>query len=156
MVSVEQLLILQNPSQIVLTLGNFLQYTTPPHPGPYLPERVEDLGITGVAAGGGSGSPSMKTGLLGPTGAGLAPSSSDEKANLGIVSRLMVLRRDGLGPRSGWEEDEWQEEPEDIQDLSLSREEPKSCLPGGLTPGHPVIPSGHTLTLSLESGTICK
>lgn len=48
----------------------------------------------------------MKTGLLGPTGPGPAPSSSDEKANLGIVSRLMVLMRDGLGPRSGWEEDE--------------------------------------------------
>lgn len=60
----------------------------------------------------------MKMGLL-ATGAGPAPSSSDEKANLGIVSRLMVLRRDGLGPRSGWEEDEWQEEPEDMQDLSL-------------------------------------
>lgn len=38
---------------------------------------------------------------------------------MGIVSRLMVFRRDGLGPRSGWEEDEWQDEPEDVQDLSL-------------------------------------
>ena len=77
------------------------------------------MGITGVASGGASGSPRMKTGLLGPTGPGPAPSSSDEKANLGIVSRLMVFRRDGLGPRSGWEEDEWQDEPEDVQDLSL-------------------------------------
>lgn len=61
----------------------------------------------------------MKTGLLGPTGAGPTPSSSDEKANLGIVSRLMVFRKDGLGPRSGWEKGKWQEEPEDVQDLSL-------------------------------------
>lgn len=114
------------------------------------------MGITGVAAGGGSGSPRIKTGLLGPIWAGPAPSSSDEKANLGIVSRLMVLRREGLGPRSGWEEDEWQEEPEDVQDLSLSREEPKSHLPGTFTLGHPVTPSGHTLILSLESETVCK
>lgn len=64
------------------------------------------MGITGVAAGGRSGSPRMKMGLLGPTGAGLAPSSSDEKANLGIVSGPVVFRRDGLGTRSGWEEDE--------------------------------------------------
>lgn len=82
------------------------------------------MGITGVVAGGGSGSPRMKTGFLGPTGPRLAPSSSDEKANLGIVSRLMVLRRDGLGPRSGWEEDEWQEELEDVQDLSLKGKSP--------------------------------
>jgi len=60
----------------------------------------------------------MKMGLLGPAEAGLAPSSSDEKANLGIVSRIIVFKRDGLGPRSGWEEDDWQEEPEDVQDLS--------------------------------------
>lgn len=45
-------------------------------------------------------------------------------------------------------------EPEDVQDLSLSREEPKSCLPGTHTPGHPVAPSGHILTLSPESGAI--
>ena len=77
------------------------------------------MGITGVASGGASGSPRMKIGLLGPTGPGPAPSSSDEKANLGIVSRLMVYRRDGLGPRSGWEEDEWPDEPEDVQGLSL-------------------------------------
>ena len=42
-------------------------------------------------------------------------------------------------------------EPEDVQDLSLSREESKSCLPGTCTP---VPPSGNILTLSLESGAI--
>lgn len=91
----------------------------PSHPGPHLPERLEGLGIAGVAAGGGSGSPRMKMGLLGPAEAGLAPSSSDEKANLGIVSRLIVLKRDeGLGPRSGWEDD-GQEVPEGAQDLRV-------------------------------------
>lgn len=39
---------------------------------------------------------------------------------------------------------------------ACSREEPESHLPGALTPGHPVSPSDHTLTLSLESEVICK
>lgn len=94
--------------------------------------------------GGGSGSPRMKMGLLGITGTGLAPSSSDEKANLGIVSKF---RRDGLGPCSGWEEEEWQEEPEDVQDLSLQRGRAQVKLAGCPHPGHPVAPSGHILTL---------
>lgn len=68
---------------------------------PHLPERLQGLGVTGVVGGWGSGSPRMKTGFLGLAGPEPAPSSSDEKANLGIVSKLMVLRRAGLGPRSG-------------------------------------------------------
>lgn len=82
----------------------------------------------------------MKMGLLGPAEAGLAPSSSDEKANLGIVSRIIVFKRDGLGPRSGWEEDDWQEEPEDVQDLSLQQRRAKVTLaryPRPRTPSHP-------------------
>lgn len=82
----------------------------------------------------------MKMGLLGPTEAGLAPSSSDEKANLGIVSRLIVFKSDGLGPRSGWEEDDWPEGPEDVQDLSLQQGRAKVVLarsPHPRTPGHP-------------------
>lgn len=81
----------------------------------------------------------MKMGLLGPEEAGLTPSSSDEKANLGIVSRLIVFKRDGLGPRSGWEEDDWQEEP-DVQDLSLWQGRAKvACAryPRPGTPNHP-------------------
>lgn len=62
-------------------------------------ERLQGLGVTGVVGGGGSGSPKMKTGFLVSAGPEPAPSSSEEKANLGM-SKLMVLRRDGLGPRS--------------------------------------------------------
>jgi hypothetical protein len=43
----------------------------------------------------------MNTGFLESTGPGLGLSSSEEKANLGMASRLTVLRREGLGPRSG-------------------------------------------------------
>lgn len=54
---------------------------------------------------------------------------------MGMVSRLMVFRRDGLGPRSCWDTDEWQEDPEDVQDLSLQQERARVSLPGALTPG---------------------
>lgn len=67
----------------------------------HVPERLQGLGVTGVVGGGGSGSPRMKTGFLGSAGPEPGPSSSEEKANLGMVSKLTVLRRDGLGPRSG-------------------------------------------------------
>lgn len=65
----------------------------------------------------------MKTGFLGSASPALAPSSSDEKANLGIVSRLMVLRRDGLGPRSD------REEEAHVQDRSLFNEEGHAIQP---------------------------
>lgn len=81
----------------------------------------------------------MKMGLLGPAEAGLAPSSSDEKANLGIVSRLIVLKRDGLGPRSGWEDD-GQEVPEDVQDLRLLQGRAKVTLARRRRPGTPSYP----------------
>lgn len=84
------------------------------------------MGVTGVVGGAGSGSPRMKTGFLGSAGPEPAPSSSEEKANLGIVSKLMVPWTDGLGPRSGREEEEdWPEEAQ-VQDRSL--------LEGGATP----------------------
>lgn len=81
----------------------------------------------------------MKMGLFGAAEAGLAPSSSDEKANLGIVSRLMVLKREGLGPRSGWDDD-GQGVPDDVQDLRVLQGRPKVTFarhPHSRTPSHP-------------------
>lgn len=78
----------------------------------------------------------MKTGFLGSAGPEPAPSSSDEKANLGIVSKLMVLS-DGLGPRSGSGEDGRHEEAH-AQDRSLFKGEAMplshTCLGNSCSP----------------------
>lgn len=84
---------------VSLTAVHLIQPRTPTHLKAHLPERLQGLGVTGVVGGGGSGSPRMKTGFWGSAGPDPAPSSSEEKANLGM-SKLMVLRRAGLGPRS--------------------------------------------------------
>lgn len=63
--------------------------------------------IIGVVVGGGLGFFRMKTGFLGFIGVGLGFLFFDEKVNLGMVFRLMVFRRDGLGFRLCWDTDEW-------------------------------------------------